>query len=31
MFFIPITAEEVNEIPKVKEWIQNLNSIYSCF
>ena len=27
MFFIPITAEEVNEIKKVKEWIQNLNSI----
>ena len=27
MFLIPITAEEVNEIPKIKEWIQNLNLI----
>lgn len=25
MFLIPITAEEVKEIPKVKEWIQNMN------
>lgn len=27
MFLIPITAEEVKEIPKVKEWIQNMNLI----
>lgn len=27
MFFIPITADEVKEVPKVKEWIQNLNLI----
>jgi hypothetical protein len=27
MFLIPITAEEVKEIPKIKEWIQNMNLI----